>query len=152
MKLASIVAAASLAASGPALAQVRVIYSDIPQVKAMQDQLGWADAVVTGDTVHISGVIAFTTPKDASLEDAYERAFKRLGSILQRAGVSWADVVEVRSFHTDVNAQIDAMAKVKRRYRPAPDPAWTAVGTSGLLSPTGITEIALTARLPKAKP
>mgnify|MGYP002780932249 FL=1 len=152
MKLASIFAAASLAASAPALAQDRVIYSDIPQVKAMQDQLGWADAVVAGDTIYISGVIAFTTAKDASLEDAYERAFKRLGAILQRAGASWADVVEVRSFHTDVNAQIDAMAKVKRRYRPAPDPAWTAVGTSGLLSPSGITEIALTARLPKAKP
>ena len=146
------IAAAALAVTPAcALAQDRIIYSDIPQVKAMQEQLGWADAVVAGDTIYVSGVIAYTLPNDKGLEDAYERTFKRLGTILERAGASWADVVEVRSFHTDVNAQIDAMAAVKRRYRPAPDPAWTAVGTSGLLSPTGVTEIALTARVPKAK-
>ena len=60
-------------------------------------------------------------------------------------------MVEVRSFHTDPNAQLEAMAEVKHRYIPAPDPAWTAVGTSALLSPTGITEIALTARIAKDK-
>jgi enamine deaminase RidA (YjgF/YER057c/UK114 family) len=151
MKLASI-AAAALAAGAPALAQDRVIYSDIPRVKVEQNRLGWSDAVVSGDTVYVSGVITFTLPTDKNLEEAYERTFKRLGAILTRAGAGWQDVVEIRSYHTDVRAQIDAMAAVKRRYRPAPDPAWTAVGTSGLLAPTGITEIALTARLPKAKP
>ena len=152
IRITALGAALALACGATAAAQDRIIYSDIAQVKAAQDKTGWADAVVAGDTVYVSGVIAFTAPADKGLEDAYERAFKRLGKILERAGVSWADVVEVRSFHTDVNAQINAMAAVKRRYRPAPDPAWTAVGTSGLLSPTGITEIALTARLPKAKP
>lgn len=143
----------ALISTSPALATepARSIYSDIPRVKADQERIGWADAVVAGDTVYVSGVIAFTRPGDANLEAAYERAFQRLGNILERAGATWADVVEVRSFHTDVTAQVDAMAAVKRRYRPAPDPAWTAVGTSGLLSPTGITEISLVARLPKAK-
>ena len=92
-----------------------------------------------------------TRPGDQGLEPAYTRAFDTLTKILERAGVSWADVVEVRSFHTDPNAQIDAMAAVKRRYRAAPDPAWTAVGTSGLLASSGITEIALVAYKPKAK-
>jgi enamine deaminase RidA (YjgF/YER057c/UK114 family) len=153
-RLRCLIPLGAMLAAAPVLAapQDKVIYSDIPQVKAMQDQIGWADAVVAGDTVYVSGVIAFTAPNDKGMEDAYERAFKRLGKILERAGASWADVVEVRSFHTDVNAQVESMAKVKRRYRPAPDPAWTAVGTSGLLSPTGITEIALVARLAKAKP
>ena len=142
----------ALASPASAAPDHKIIYSDIPQARATQERIGWADAVVAGETVYVSGVIAFTTPDDKSLEDAYERAFKRLGIILERAGVSWADVVEVRSFHTDVDAQLGPMAAVKRRYRPAPDPAWTAVGTSGLLSPTGITEIALVAHLPKAKP
>lgn len=150
--LAGGLALAALAAPAIAAPEHEVIYSDIPQVKAVQDRIGWADAVVAGDAFYVSGVIAFTAPGDNGLEDAYERAFKRLGTILERAGATWADVVEVRSFHTDVNAQIEPMAAVKRRYRPAPDPAWTAVGTSGLLSPTGITEIALVAHLPKAKP
>ena len=126
----------------------QIIYSDNPRARQMQDQIGWADSVTAGDTVYVSGVVAFTLPADKGLEPAYTRAFDQLTRILQRAGVSWYDVVEVRSFHTDPNGQIDAMAAVKRRYRAAPDPAWTAVGTSGLLGSSGITEIALIARKP----
>lgn len=130
----------------------KIIYSDNPGTRQYQDKLGWADSVTVGDTVYVSGVIAGTRPGDDGLESAYTRAFDTLTKILARAGVTWADVVEVRSFHTDPTAQIDAMAAVKRRYRAAPDPAWTAVGTSGLLSPNGITEIALIAHKPKAQP
>lgn len=129
----------------------RIIYSDKAEVRQYQDKIGWADAVIAGDTVYISGVIAGTRPGDDGLEPAYARAFDTLTGILARAGVTWSDVVEVRSFHTDPNAQINAMAAVKRRYRAAPDPAWTAVGTSGLLAPNGITEIALIAHRPKAQ-
>jgi len=96
-------------------------------------------------------VIAGTRPGDDGLEPAYTRAFDTLTKILARAGVTWSDVVEVRSFHTDPNAQISAMAAVKRRYRAAPDPAWTAVGTSSLLATNGITEIALIAHKPRPK-
>ena len=129
----------------------QIIYSDNESVRQVQERIGWADAVVAGDTVYVSGVIAGTRPGDQGLEPAYTRAFDTLTKILERAGVSWADVVEVRSFHTDPNAQIDAMAAAKRRYRAAPDPAWTAVGTSGLLASGGITEIALVAYKPKAR-
>ena len=127
----------------------KIIYSDNAEVRQYQDQIGWADAVIAGDTVYVSGVIAGTRPNDEGLEPAYTRAFDTLTKILARAGVSWSDVVEVRSFHTDPSAQINAMAAVKRRYRAAPDPAWTAVGTSGLLARNGITEIALIAHKPK---
>ncbi|HVF37288.1 MAG TPA: Rid family hydrolase [Sphingomicrobium sp.] len=129
----------------------RIIYSDNAELRRYQEQIGWADAVVAGDIVYVSGVIAGTRPIDKGLEPAYTRAFETLTRILKRAGVSWANVVEVRSFHTDPNNQIEAMAAVKRRYRAAPDPAWTAVGTPGLLAPNGITEIALVAHKPRAK-
>ena len=145
--------AAALVQAAPAApaSDHQIIYSDNARVREFQDKIGWADTVTAGDTVYVSGVIAFTLPTDKSMEDAYTRAFDRLTAILKRAGVGWANVVEVRSFHTDPNAQIDAMAAVKRRYRAAPDPAWTAVGTSGLLAPNGITEIALIAHRPKAQ-
>ena len=129
----------------------KIVYSDNERARQIQEKVGWADSVTAGGTVYISGVIAFTLPTDRSLEDAYTRTFDRLTAILNRAGVTWSDVVEVRSFHTDPNARLDAMAAVKRRYRAAPDPAWTAVGTSALLSPNGITEIALIAKVPEKK-
>ena len=144
---------ATMAAAAPAAPSPdhTIIYSDNPRTRSVQDQIGWADSVTAGDVVYVSGVIAFTLPSDKGLEPAYTRAFDRLTKILERAGVGWGDVVEVRSFHTNPTAQIDAMAAVKRRYRAAPDPAWTAVGTSALLSPTGITEIALIAHKPRRK-
>ena len=147
--LAAVLAPAAPAAPAP---DHRIVYSDNPRTREVQDKIGWADTVTAGDTVYVSGVIAFTLPADKGMEDAYARAFDRLTKILERAGVTWADVVEVRSFHTNPTAQIDAMAAVKRRYRAAPDPAWTAVGTSALLSPNGITEIALIAHKPKGQP
>ena len=112
----------ALVQAGPAAPSAghHIIYSDNPRARQMQDKIGWADSVTAGDTVYVSGVVAFTLPTDQGLEPAYTRAFDRLTRILQRAGVGWGDVVEVRSFHTDPNAQIDAMAAVKRRYRAAP--------------------------------
>ena len=151
MTLFSAAMAAALAAPSAPAADHVINYSPDAQTRKFQDQLVWADTVTAGDTVYVSGVIAYSLPADKGLEDAYTRAFDRLTEILKRAGVSWSDVVEVRSFHTDPNAQIDAIAAVKRRYRAAPDPAWTAVGTSALLSPNGITEIALIAHKPKPR-
>jgi enamine deaminase RidA (YjgF/YER057c/UK114 family) len=63
--------------------------------------------------------------------------------------VSWDDVVELRTYHTDPNAQIEAFAKVKNRYMKSPPPAWSAIGTSGLLQPGALVEIAVVAHVPK---
>jgi enamine deaminase RidA (YjgF/YER057c/UK114 family) len=41
------------------------------------------------------------------------------------------------------------MVKVKNRYMKGKVPAWTAVGTNGLLQPGGIAEITLVAHVPK---
>jgi enamine deaminase RidA (YjgF/YER057c/UK114 family) len=58
-------------------------------------------------------------------------------------------VVSNGSVHTDVNGQIEAMVKVKNRYMTGKAPAWTAVGTNGLLQPGGIAEITLVAHVPQ---
>jgi len=143
--------AAVTAAPAPPSPDQVIIYSDNDRARAVQDKIGWSDSVTVGDTVYISGVIAGTLPGDSGMEDAYVRAFDQLTKILDRAGASWSDVVEIRSFHTDPVAQIETMAAVKRRYRAAPDPAWTAVGTSALLAPNGLTEIALVAHKSERK-
>ena len=144
-------AAVPPALAAPPAPDHKIVYSENPRARAVEDQIGFADSVTAGDTVYVSGVIAYSLPADKSMEDAYVRAFDQLSQILARAGVGWGDVVEVRSFHTNPTAQVKAMAVVKRRYRAAPDPAWTAVGTSALLAASGITEIALIAKVPEKK-
>ena len=130
--------------------QANVIMPDHPQQRQLQEQYGYADAVVSNGTVYLSGLPVFLAPGETDLEKAFTRAFNTLGKTLVRAGVTWDDVVQVNSVHTDVNAQIDAMVKVKNRFMTGKPPAWTAVGTNGLLQPGGIAEITLVAHVPKA--
>jgi enamine deaminase RidA (YjgF/YER057c/UK114 family) len=139
---------ALLAAPAAALPAGSVLMSENPQERAFQERYGYADAVIAGDMVYLSGVVVGLAPGEVDPSAAYERAFKRIGAILARAGVGWADVVEITSFHTDVKAQLDPMAAVKNRYIKPPFPAWTAISVSRLLPDTGITEIKVIARRP----
>ena len=143
---------ATLAGGEPALGQARhqatVIMSPDKRQAEGQEQLGYASAVVTGDTVYLSGVIAWKGKPDEPMDASYERAFKDMGVTLKQAGVSWDDVVDMTTYHTDANAQIDAFPAVKKRYIKAPHPAWTAVQVAGLLGQRGITEIKITAKRP----
>ena len=113
---------------------------------------GYADAVLTGDTLYLSGVVAGVHDGETDLKLAYTRAFERIGAILTRAGASWDDVVDMTSFHTDLTTQMPAIVEVKNRYIKPPFPAWTAVQVSRLIPDNGITEIKITARLKKSAP
>ncbi|HXG99274.1 MAG TPA: Rid family hydrolase [Sphingomicrobium sp.] len=126
-----------------------VIMSDKAGLRRLQERLGWADAIVSGDTVYVSGVVAGLRPGETDMEPGLVRAFDELGGILKRAGVTWNDVVEMRTYHTNPVAQIEKFAEVKMRFIKAPYPAWTAVGTTALLALRGFAEISLVAKVPK---
>ena len=130
--------------------QALVVMPEDARQRQSQEQYGYADAVVSNDVVYMSGLPVYLAPGESDLDKAFTRAFETLGKTLVRAGVTWDDVVQVNSVHTDVNAQIDAMVKVKNRYMTGKPPAWTAVGTNGLLQPGGIAEITLVAHVPRA--
>jgi enamine deaminase RidA (YjgF/YER057c/UK114 family) len=154
MIAAFLAAAAATTQAAPATSekgarqQARIVMPDDARQLQLQEQIGWSEAVVAGDTVYVSGVIAALRESETDQEAAFVRAFDRLGTILKRAGVTWDDVVEVRTYHTNPGAQIRTFSEVKKRYIKPPHPAWTAVGTSGLLQPRGLVEIALVAKVP----
>ena len=126
----------------------RVQLSEDPQERKFQEDWGYADAVVVGDTVYLSGVVAGLRPGETDLKLAYDRAFKRIGAILARSGASWDDVVDITSYHTDLTTQMPAIVAVKKTYMPGPPPAWTAIGVSRLIPNSGITEIKMVAKRP----
>jgi enamine deaminase RidA (YjgF/YER057c/UK114 family) len=144
--------AAAAMMSGASFAGARddakVVMPDKPEAAKARALWGYSDAIVAGDMVYLSGVVASTKDGDASLEDAYARAFDRIGAILQKAGASWDDVVDITSYHTDVTAQMPAIVAVKNRYIRAPFPAWTAIQVVRLIPDKGITEIKMVAKLP----
>jgi enamine deaminase RidA (YjgF/YER057c/UK114 family) len=125
-----------------------------PRERQGQEDWGYSDAIVVGDTAYLSGVVAGMAEGETNPEAAYVRAFERIGANLRRVGCSWDDVVDMLSFHTDVAYQLPFMIAVKKRYVRPPFPAWTAIGVSRLIPSRGITEIKVTARMchPPAAP
>ena len=147
--IAALVAAAQ--AGDGARQQAQVIMPEDAGQRRLQEQIGWADAVVSDGVVYVSGVPAYLAPGETDPEKSYVRAFEALGATLERAGVTWNDVVSMTTYHTDPTAQIETFAKVKARYMKSPPPAWSAVGTTALLQPGALVEIALIAHKPRAK-
>lgn len=167
--------AASLLAAAPALAQTApqypvtipapgggVIISNARNQQAY-DTIKYAPARRAGDTVYVSGVIIAPAPNEtkdaAGLKASARRAFKAVDELLKAAGGGWDDVVMINSFHDWSSSNftgsrmdhVTVMNEVRAEFTQAPHPAWTAVGTSGLLAPTGVIEMQVIAHIPQKK-
>ena len=114
-----------------------------PATQAMYDTLHFAQATRVGDTIWVSGQVGIDetmTPGDGM--DAQARlAFEGVKTVLEAAGASMADIVELTTFHTDLRGDMRAFSKVKDEYLPDRYPSWTAVGVTQLALPEFLVEI-----------
>lgn len=147
--IAATLAAGLVASPSIAREPANVLMSENPGGRSFQEAVGYADAVIAGDTIYLSGVVAGPGTGETDLAAGYERAFAHIAATLARAGASWDDVVDITTFHTDIGAHIDGFVAVKNKYVKAPFPAWTAIGVSRLYEPTAVVEIKVVARKPK---
>jgi enamine deaminase RidA (YjgF/YER057c/UK114 family) len=143
---------AILLAPAPASAQTRssstVLMSEDEGERRFQEETGYSDAVIAGDTIYLSGIVVGIREGE-DLAAGYDRTYRRIAAILARAGAGWDDVVDITSYHTDIAAQFAAMSAVHRRYVRAPYPAWTAIDVDRLVPERGLTEIKIVARRPQ---
>jgi enamine deaminase RidA (YjgF/YER057c/UK114 family) len=137
------------AAGAQARQEATVLMSESERGRKFQEEWGFSDAVVTGDTIYLSGIVVGLREGDSDMAGAYEQVYRHIDAILKRAGASWDDVVDMTSFHTDVEGQIQHMVTAQKKWVKAPYPAWTAIGVSRILG-GGITEIKITAKRPAA--
>lgn len=124
------------------------------------DTVGYAPARRAGDTLYVSGAIVYQAEGEGTDAAAFEAQVRRtltgLNRTLAAAGASFDDVALINSFHVwegpnftgSRMQQIEIIARVWREFSTGPRPAWTAVGTTGLLGTGGIVEIQLTAHSP----
>lgn len=140
---------ASTSALAGARQDAKVLMPSDPASLKIEQDWGFSDAIVTGDTIYLSGIVAGVREGETDLRLVYTRAFERIGDILKRAGATWDDVVEITSFHTDLTIQMPAIVAVKQNYVKPPFPAWTAIQVSRLIPTNGITEIKIVAKLRK---
>jgi enamine deaminase RidA (YjgF/YER057c/UK114 family) len=142
-------AGASTEAIAGARQEAKVLMAPDPASLKFEQDWGFSDAIVTCDTIYLSGVVAGVRDGETDLKIGYTRAFERIGEILKNAGAGWDDVVEITSFHTDLTTQMPAIVAVKNNYVKPPFPAWTAIQVSRLIPTNGITEIKIVAKLRK---
>jgi len=101
------------------------------------DDYHYAPAVRVGDMVIVSGIPA---GKGATYEEKIRNMFERLKTTLAAAGANISDVVEITTFHRepkDTEAFDEEFRKflvIHNEYFKDVYPAWTAVGTTALLS------------------
>jgi enamine deaminase RidA (YjgF/YER057c/UK114 family) len=145
----------ALAVAAPAFAKrdpAQVLMPSEERSRAFFEQWGFSQAVIHGDTVYLSGVVGALAPGETDPAAAYDRAFAAIGRVLERAGSSWDDVLEMTTYHTDLPTQIAGFRAVKDRYVKAPFPAWTAIDIDRLVPDRGLVEIKVVAKVAPAAP
>lgn len=153
LKLAGAFTLATFAATGAGAQEAQpkqVLMPEDADARAFQEAVGYSTAVIHGDTIYLSGVVAGPMEGEEGMEPAFTRAFEYLTRTLERLGATWDDVLVFDTFHQGpMGPQLDALVPVKNRYITAPFPAWTAVGVTELYEPTALVEIRLTVRNPE---
>jgi enamine deaminase RidA (YjgF/YER057c/UK114 family) len=110
--------------------------------------VGYSRAVVSDDTVHVSGTAPIPRDGDPP-EDAYDQmrlCLEIVGGALAEAGASFEDVVRTRIFLTDAD-DYEAIAKAHGEVFAEIRPASTAVIVKGLLDPRWRVEVEAEAKL-----
>lgn len=118
---------------------------------ALYEQHRYSAAIRSGDLLFVSGQVG--SRADGTPEPDFERqvqlAFDNLENVLKAAGCTFADVVDVTSFHTDPAAQFETfMAVREKNIGEAPYPNWTAIGVNWLAGFD--VELKVIARVPHA--
>ncbi len=112
----------------------------------------YADAVLAGNTLYISGAVAMdengaVVGKHDVVEQA-RQVFRNIGRVLEAAGGSASDVVKVTVFMRDVDDRAK-INPVRKNFFGDHRPASTLVGVNRLVDPDLLLEIDAVAVLPK---
>jgi len=127
------------------MAERRLISSGSP----FEAQIGYSRAVVSGPWVFMSGTTGFDytsmTIADNVVDQA-EQCFRNVGTVLEQAGVAFADVVRITYLVTR-REDFEPIWPVLQRYLGAARPACTVI-VAGLLDPRMLIEVEVTAFKP----
>ena len=143
MKLACLLALAFIGATTPALAEKKII-----QPKEFAPGGPFNPAVLVDGTLYVSGQIGRDL-KTQKVPDNFEAEVRQvldnIGIILREAKMTYADVVAVQVYLTDMNL-FPRMNAIYTTYFKTDRPARTTLGITKLAVPEAHIEITVTAR------
>ena len=111
----------------------------------------YTDAVRAGDLLFVSGCVAVDAEGalvgEGDVVAQARQAFGNVGAILQAGGCSFADVVKVTVYLTDVEDRV-RINPVRQELFGSTRPASTLVEVSGLAVPGALVEVEAVAAVP----
>ncbi|MBN9041443.1 MAG: hypothetical protein BGP05_02340 [Rhizobiales bacterium 62-47] len=114
-------------------------------------KFGYSPAVRAGDFIYVAGQIGLNP--DGSMPENDEgqivNAFDRLKIVIEEAGASLDDIVELVSYHVGLQNHLGRFVEIKNRYIREPFPTWTILEIAGLARPGLVIEIKAVAYAPR---
>ena len=106
----------------------------------------FSQAVQVGETIWLAGQLGIGPDgaPGADIEAQTRFAFQNAARVLEAAGASMADVVDLITYHIAMD-DLPTVAAVKAEFLPENFPAWTAVGVTQLALPEMLIEVKVTA-------
>lgn len=113
------------------------------------EKYGYSAGVRAGGLLFIAGVVGFRPDGSIpeSVAEQSELALKRTQELLRLEGLTMADLVEVVSYHVELEKNLPAFVPAKERYFQKPFPAWTIIGIQALALPELKVEVRSVAKL-----
>lgn len=122
-----------------------------PDGSTIFKKFGYSPAVRAGDFLYVAGQIGLNPDglMPANDEGQIVNAFDRLKIVMEEAGASLDDIVELVSYHVGLQNHLGKFVEIKSRYIREPYPTWTILEIAGLARPGLIIEIKAVAYAPK---
>ncbi len=118
-----------------------------PGLESVYETFHYAPGIQVGDTLFISGQVG----RDANLkvldgaEKQFVQAFENVKAVLDAAGATFDDVVEMETWFADDMADLKLFMTVKDRYFNNHYPTWTGFAVKGFSMLGILVEIKCTA-------
>lgn len=121
-----------------------------PGMEPLLERFRYAPGVLVEDTLYIAGMVGRRADLSVveDTEAQFVQAFENVGAVLQAAGATFADVVELETWFLRFPADLPLFMQVKDRFLTGPAyPTWTGFGVASFSTPGIVCEIKCTAVL-----
>ncbi|MEX3982226.1 RidA family protein [Paraburkholderia sp. EG287A] len=105
-----------------------------PTMQLIVERAGYVPAVKVGNTVFCAGQVGRTVDLEviADPEAQFVACWENLRVVLEAAGCSFNDIVDMTTYHVQMHAHMPIFREVKDRFFPRSTCAWTAIGVAEL--------------------
>jgi enamine deaminase RidA (YjgF/YER057c/UK114 family) len=110
----------------------------------MRDTYHYSQGVQVGDLVFVTGQggwnAEFEIPDDVGVQ--IRHAFRNVETVLAEASLTWADVIDITTYHVGIEESVLAtVVEELRSHCPDHQPLWTVIGVAALALPAMKVEI-----------